>query len=339
MAYDEEILRRAKARFDAQRQERRRTLETRRENAYRRQPRIKAIDTELRKTSARILSAALRYGDPRQAVEELRVKNLNLQSERKSLLAKCGLPADYLDDKPACVICRDTGYADDGKMCWCLRKLCAQEQKKDLSNMLDLEKQSFDSFSLDWYSDRTDRKQRLSPRKNMEAVYESCLEYARKFGPDSGNLFFFGPSGLGKTFLSAAIAREVSAAGFSVFYDTASHIFEQFEAERFDRDESAAHDVKRVLRCDLLIMDDLETDTPTPFVRSALYQIVNTRLIERRSTILSTNLELTNLEKRYSPQIASRIQGEYEIFAFFGEDIRNLRKEYHGKPPYGPSHD
>ena len=334
MAYDEEILRRAKQRFDAQRQERRATLESRRQNVYRRQPRIRAIDAELRKTSARVLSAALRYGDPQQAVEQLREKNLNLQAEKKSLLAQLRLPLDYLKDEPACPVCRDSGYTDDGHMCWCLRKLCVQEQKKDLSKMLDLDNQSFENFSLDWYSDRTDRTQGISPRKYMEHIYKACLDYARKFGANSGNLFFFGSSGLGKTFLSAAIAREVSAAGFSVVYDTAANVFQRFEAERFNREASAGNEVNRVLHCDLLILDDLSTDTPSQFMRNALYQIVNTRLLEHRATILSTNLEPTNLEK-YSPQIASRVQGEYEIFGFFGEDIRKLKRQYHGKPPYG----
>lgn len=334
MAYDEEILRRARQRFDAQRQERRAALESRRQSVYRRQPRIREIDAELCKTSARVLSAALRYGDPRQAVAQLREKNLNLQAEKKSLLAQLRLPLDYLKDQPACPVCRDSGYTDDGHMCWCLKKLCAQEQKKDLSKMLDLDNQSFENFSLDWYSDRTDKTQHMSPRKYMEYIYKQCLEYARKFGPNSGNLFFFGSSGLGKTFLSAAIAREVSAAGFSVVYDTAAHVFQQFEAERFNREADAPREVSRVLHCDLLILDDLSADMPSQLMRNALYQIVNTRLIERRATILSTNLEPTNLEK-YSPQIASRIQGEYEIFGFFGEDIRQLKRKYHGKPPYG----
>ncbi|MBQ6986107.1 MAG: ATP-binding protein [Oscillibacter sp.] len=334
MAYDEEILRRAKQRLEAGRAERRETLESRRENAYRRQPRLREIDAELRRTSARVLSAALRPGgDPQRAVERLREKNLDLQAEKKSLLAQLHLPPDYLSGRPDCPLCQDTGYVDE-RMCRCLRKLCAQEQQKELSKMLDLGNQSFDSFSLHWYSDRTDRKKDASPRENMEAIYEACQEYARKFGPDSGNLLFFGSTGLGKTFLSAAIAREVSASGFSVVYDTAAHIFQQFEAEKFDREEDAGHDVRRVLRCDLLILDDLGTEHATPFVKSALYQIINTRLLERRATILSTNLEPKNIGKHYSPQIASRIEGEYQIFGFFGEDIRQLRREYDGEPPY-----
>ena len=335
MSYDESILRRARERFEAERAERRRTLEGRRENAYHRQPRLREIEEELRKTSGQVLSAALRHGgDPVQAVSELRARNLKLQEERKALLKKMRLPADYLTEKPACPICQDSGYLDDGRMCQCLLEYCAKEQKKELSKMLDLGAQSFESFSLNWYSDRVDSEQGMSPRENMEGVYEDCLEYARNFRPDSGNLLFFGSVGLGKTFLSAAIAREVSAAGYSVVYDTAAHIFRQFEAEKFDREDGADRDVSRVLRCDLLILDDLGTEMRTSFTISALYQIVNTRLMERRSTILNTNLEPSELSDRYSPQIASRIEGEYQILSFFGDDIRKLRNQHDGQPPF-----
>lgn len=334
MAYDEEILRRAKRRFEAERSERRKTLESQKEAAFRRQPRLKEIETELRKTSAQILAAALRGGnDPMQAVKELREKNLSLQAEKRSLLAQLHLPPDYLSERPACPLCQDSGYAN-GRMCQCLLKRYAQEQQKELSKTLDLGTQSFDSFSLDCYSDEVDRKKKSSPRAYMEGVYRYCKDYACHFGPGSGNLLFFGSTGLGKTFLSAAIAREVISAGFSVVYDSAERIFQQFEAEKFNREESADREVNRVLRCDLLILDDLGTEMSSPLVKSALYQIINTRLIERRSTILSTNLEPKNLSKYYSPQIASRIEGEYKIFGFFGEDIRLWRKKRNGHPPF-----
>ena len=327
MAYDEEILRRARQRFEAARQERRETLEERRQNAYRREPRLRAIEAELRKTSAQILSAALRHdGDPMKALEKLRETNLKLQAEKKTLLGKLHLPLDYLSEQPACPICKDSGYEANGRMCKCLREYCAKEQKKDLSKMLDLGTQSFENFSLDWYSSRKDRIQGMSPRENMEDIFQYCKDYARTFGPESENLFFFGPTGLGKTFLSAAIAREVSAAGYSVLYDSAERVFRQMEAVKFDREDADTRSVRRIFRCDLLIVDDLGTEKRSDFVTSALYQIVNTRLIERRPTILNTNRDPKALAGDYSPQIASRIKGEYQIFSFFGEDIRDLRK-------------
>ena len=141
-----------------------------------------------------------------------------------------------------------------------------------------------------------------------------------------GNLFFSGAPGLGKTFLSACIAREVSGDGHSVVYDTAQHIFSRFEAQKFTSEESANDDVSRILRCDLLIIDDLGTELTTEFVRSAFYQIVNTRLMTNKKTIISTNLSPAELSRRYGANILSRIEGAYRILPFFGDDIRKQKK-------------
>lgn len=328
MAYDGKIMRRALQRFEEDRQAREDRFQERRETVFRRKPRLREIDGELRSTMSRIIAQALRQGtDPRPAVERLRRENLGLQTEKRTLLAELGLAEDALELQPVCSLCGDTGYRN-GQVCRCLRQYYAQEQKKELSRMLDLGNQSFDTFSLDWYPDRMEPGQRRSAREHMEErVYNSCAEYAHSFGRRPGNLLLFGAPGLGKTHLSAAIAREVSEKGWSVVYDTAAHVFERFETQKFGREDGAESDVERVLSCDLLILDDLGTEMTTAFVQSALYQIINTRLMEKRSTIISTNLSPEKLAQRYSPQIASRIEGEYQILPFVGEDIRKLKKQ------------
>ncbi len=330
MAYDGKIMRRALLRFEEDKRQREERFRERRESVFRRQPRLKEIDADLRSTMSRIISSALRYGtDPGPAVEVLREENLRLQEEKRRLLAQLGLPEDCLEEAPACALCGDTGYRG-GQVCRCLRNYYAQEQQKELSRMLDLGSQSFDTFSLDWYSDRMEAGQKKSARAHMEErVYNSCAEYAHRFGRKPGNLLLFGAPGLGKTHLSAAIAREVSGGGWSVVYDTAAHVFERFESQKFGREEGdeASSDVERILNCDLLILDDLGTEMTTAFVQSALYQIINTRLMEKKSTIINTNLTPEKLAQRYTPQIASRIEGEYELLPFVGEDIRKLKKE------------
>ena len=328
MAYDGKVMSRALQRFEQDRQQRREEVEQRREGLFQRQPRLRAIENELRATTSRIIAVALRKGaDPRKAVETLRDDNLRLQQEKHTLLRQLNLPEDCLDDKPLCPLCGDTGYRD-GRVCQCLKRYYAQEQQKELSRMLDLGSQSFDSFDLDYYPDQLAPGQPKSARRHMEErVYETCVDYAHHFGRKMENLLLFGAPGLGKTHLSAAIAREVSSQGFSVVYDTAGHVFERFETQKFSREEGADTDVDRILKCDLLILDDLGTEMTTAFVQSALYTIVNTRLMERRSTIISTNLAPSQLGPRYSPQLASRIEGEYRILPFVGEDIRKLKRE------------
>ena len=327
MAYDGKIMRRALQQFEEDRQAREERFQARRESVFRRQPRLRQIEEELGSTMSRIITSALRHGtDPGPAIEVLREENLRIQEEKSRLLAQMNLPQDCLDEKPACSLCGDTGYRN-GQVCRCLRQYYAREQQKELSQMLDLGSQSFDTFSLDWYSGEYNDALGLSPRENMAQTYDVCADYASQFGRRPENLLLSGAPGLGKTHLSAAIAREVSGKGFSVVYDTAGRVFQRFEARKFTREEDAEGDVDRVLSCDLLILDDLGTEMTTAFVQSALYEIVNTRLMEKRATIISTNLSPDQLAQRYSPQVASRIEGEYQILPFVGEDIRKLKKE------------
>ena len=330
MGYDANVLRRATQRLEQGRRERRERVENLRRDAYARQPKLERLDRQLQQTMAQLVAAALRQGeDPAQAVREVRERNLAIQQERAVLLGALGLPEDALDDKPACPLCGDTGW-QGAKMCRCLRELCAREQIAELSKLLDLGEQSFDTFRMDYYS-QTPWPGGTSPRENMELVYEVCLNYAQKFGRfPIRNLFLTGAPGLGKTFLSACIARTVSEKGRSVVYDTAGNIFAQFEARKFQRDsadgQEARDETRRYLNCDLLILDDLGSELVTQFTQSALYELVNSRLVGEKHTVISTNLSLEEAARRYPPQIASRLEGEYHALHFFGDDIRLLKK-------------
>ena len=331
MGYDPNVLRRASLRLEEERRRRAARTEELRREAYARQPRLAQLDRMLRGTMAELFSASLRAGtDPAVSVQDIRARNLALQQERLDLLAQAGIPPGDLDGEPACPLCGDTGWRGAG-MCRCLRQLCAQEQIRELSKLLNLGEQSFDTFRLDFYSQTPWPGRGASPRENMELVYEVCLSYAQKFGRFSlKNLFLSGPPGLGKTFLSACIARTVSENGFSVVYDAAGSVFAQFEARKFQRDAAnlpeARDETRRYLNCDLLILDDLGSELTTQFVQSALYELVNTRLVAGRNTVISSNLTMEETARRYSPQIASRLEGEYHVLHFFGDDIRLLKK-------------
>ena len=330
MAYDGRVLRQATLRFDEDKQRRQEQQRQRQQQVYQQCPELESIQREIRGTMGEIIASALRRGtDPLPAIRVIRDKNLSLQKRRAELLAQLGYPEDYLSEKPRCTLCGDTGYRGDG-LCSCLKKYYAQEQIRELSRMLDIGSQSFDTFELDWYSPDRGSLPR-SPRENAQRNLNLCRDFAARFRPGRENLLLFGAPGLGKTFLSACIARVVSEQGYAVVYDTAANILSRFETRKFARygEESrqAEADTRRYLTCDLLILDDLGSEFTSPFVQAALYELINTRLIEGKRTVISSNLNLEGVRQRYSPQVASRLEGEYLLMAFFGQDIRLLKKQ------------
>ncbi|MDE7219303.1 MAG: ATP-binding protein [Oscillospiraceae bacterium] len=332
MPRDRAIMAEAQRQFQTAKERRRDELERRTAEVYRKAPMVEKIDRELRGTAARIVLAAFAdEGSPETALRELERNNLTLQRERAERLVGAGFPYDYLDDGPVCRRCRDTGWLADGRPCGCLMAYYTQEQNRRLSKLLDLGNQSFKTFSLEWFTGEKWAEFGRSPLENMRMIQEICQKYAQSFSRRSGNLLFTGAPGLGKTFLSACIAREVSERGFSVVYDTAGHVFQQFESGKFGREnpfeEDPDREVDRYLNCDLLIMDDVGTEMLTSFVQSAFYRIVNDRLINGRSTVLSTNLPMEEIGRRYGEAVLSRIRGEYQILRFFGEDIRILKRD------------
>lgn len=331
MAYDGRILARARERYENDKAKREAAFQAQRRELYPALPRLAEIDAALRGTMSQVIAAALRHGqDPRAAVERLKEENLALQEERRQILRGAGYDEDALTQQPACALCGDTGYVN-GALCKCLQDCYIIEQNRELSKLLNIGTQSFDSFQMDYYSRDIWPDYGMSPYENMDLIRETCCRYARSFGKNSGSLFLTGTPGLGKTFLSACIAREVSEHGFSVVYDTAAHVFSQFETDKFRRggeeeQEEAAADVRRYLACDLLIVDDLGTELVTPFVQDVLYQLVNSRIVAEKKTIISSNLTEAEIRKRYSPQIASRLSGEYRMLTFFGDDIRKIKQ-------------
>lgn len=326
MGYEKEVLARARARYTAAVEDHRQDQRRRKEQIYAQCPQVKVLDLEIRQTMADVMAHAFRYGeDPQAAVARIREKNLGLQQRRRQLLLAAGYSPQELEEGPMCRICSDTGYVGE-KMCTCLEHYCVEEQKKELTSLLS-QKADFDDFRLDYYPEVVNPATGLSPRVQMELIYETCVNYASHFNPiKSTNLLMSGETGLGKTFLSACIAREVVARGYSVVYDTAIHVFGCLEKQKFgSATEEDLRMVERVMECDLLILDDLGTEMPTSFISPALYSIVNGRIMSEKPTIISTNYTMEQISQRYSPQITSRLAGEYNILSFAGSDIRRMK--------------
>ena len=323
MPYSNEIVRKARAELASRKADHESRMNARLQEAYNKVPRIKEIDVLLRRSMAVAMQAAFRKGsDAKAAMEEVKQANLQLQAEKKALIA-ANFGDGWLDETPICPKCGGSGYIGTF-MCQCLRDLCRREQEKEIALLAD-DGQHFGAFRLDYYSDRPDPKTGISPRAIMSRGLDVCRDYAENFTIASGNLLFNGGTGLGKTFLSACIAREVAAKGYSVAYETASRLFSKLEKHRFHPDEESALDAKRLSECDLLIIDDLGTELPGQFVTAALYALVNDRLLAGKPMVVSTNLNLNEVDQRYSPQIRSRLEGNFKVIPFRGQDIRVMK--------------
>ena len=321
MAYSEAVLHRARERLLQEKNLYEAETAARRAQVLQAYPRLREIDQALRQSVAGAVAAAFRKGeDTTAAIAALKEKNLALQREREWILASAELDESVLDPPPFCPHCGGSGYVGSS-MCECLRELCRQEQKKELSSLLG-GKESFDGFRLDLYPTEPDPNLGVSPRQLMERTFRRCHRYAREFGAGAPSLLFTGGPGLGKTFLSACIARAVADNGFSVVYDTAGKLFSDFEAVKFGGNQQDL--TRKYLQCDLLIIDDLGTEMTTQFTQSVLYRVLNDRLLENRPVIVSTNLSDQALRQRYSAPIASRLLGAFEVCLFLGQDIRQL---------------
>ncbi len=323
MPYSAEIVARARARLAQAKEDRESENRQHLAAAYAQVPRLREIDGELRRTMAQAAQAVFSSGgDPTAAMERVRDKNLALQREREALVA-ASFEEGYLDESPICSRCGGSGYVGS-QMCECLAELCRQEQKKEIS-ILSGGKENFSQFQLDYYPDQVDRKLGASPRMIMERNFRTCRTYAATFSMSAGNLLFIGGTGLGKTFLSACIARTVADRGYSVVYETASHLFGKLEQNRFSPSEESRREAAKFGSCDLLILDDLGTEMPGQFVTAALYSLLNDRLLAGKPMVVSTNLTVEEMKRRYSPQIASRLEGSFTRLTFVGEDIRVLK--------------
>lgn len=323
MAYSTQVLQLAQQRLaqkksDYESQKNQHLLEV-----YAQVPRIKEIDLALRQSMVLAAQTTFLKGeDSVTAMEKVRDANLALQEERRQLL-RANFAPDYLMEEPMCSQCGGSGYMGS-TMCRCLSQLCQEEQRKEL-HRLTTGQERFDRFRMDYYPDRMDSTIGASPRMVMERVLQICQRYGSAFSEHSGNLLFVGNTGLGKTFLSACIANEVVDKGYSVAYESAPRLFEKLNKNHFSPDEKSHREAEHLTECDLLILDDLGTELTTNFTVSALYSLLCDRLLARKPMIVSTNLNVDEIAQRYSPQIASRFQGEFQRLTFVGQDIRVLK--------------
>ena len=325
MGYNKENFRRIRAEYATKAMRAQEAAEMRRAEVYRAIPELKELDAQLSTFGVRILQNAMNEGNVQSGILELRAENERIVAMRRTLLVQNGFPEDYTCPQYECDHCRDTGYVGI-KMCACMRRalVAAGMQSSGLSALL--RKQSFETFSMDYYRARPEEYQAMSEN------YRNLREYAHSFSIESGkpmpsSLLFLGGTGLGKTHLSTAIARVVIERGYDVFYNSAVGMISDFEIRRFGNGIAAegTDDTERYVDCDLLIIDDLGTEVVNQFTLSCLYHVLNTRLNLEKPTIVSTNLMPAELRKLYSDRIASRLTGEFQVVPFYGTDVRKQK--------------
>lgn len=323
MGYGKEIYRKA---LEIKNQSRKKALflsEQKKQEIYSKFEELKKIEEQLSACGAKIALAAISE-NPAENLQKLKNQCDDLISQKQTLLKRAGIRKSDLEPEYECSACDDTGY-NSGKLCVCVQKLAKQLAFKKLSSQMPLNDCRFDNFDLSYYSDQPDENG-IVPRTKIEQIFNRCYTYAQNFSAQSGNLLFVGQTGLGKTHLSLAIANEVLNKGFGVIYGPAMDLISKVEKECFNKADGYEGCMDTLLECDLLIIDDLGTEFTTPFSVSVIYNIINTRILRKKPTIVSTNLSLKELEEKYSARLSSRFIGSYAMRQFFGSDIRQLKQ-------------
>lgn len=303
---------------------------TRRLNeVYGRDPRLREIDDSI---SSYALAQArhLLNGDV-TALARLRRKLVDFKKQRLEILEELGYSEQYFQPSYECSDCKDTGYIGNER-CHCFKQRTIDLVYTQSNIRSILKDENFETFSYEYFS-KSDFNPAtgLTSFETMQNAVNECRRFIDEFDSVFSNLFFYGDTGVGKTFLSNCIAKELLDTGHSVIYFTAFQLFDILKKNTFqkttDEDIIAAH--QNIFDCDLLIIDDLGTEMPNSFTASQLFLCLNERILRKKSIIISTNLTLNQVSEIYSERTFSRISSSYVMLKLFGDDIRIQKKLKH----------
>lgn len=287
-------------------------------------PRIKAIDHEIARAGMDMAKLALQSTIPlEEGLKALEETIKALKREKALLLTENNVPLSFLEIQYRCDQCKDSGYLEGGVMCKCLHQelISRAYQMSNLSDVLSRE--NFSTFDIGFFSNEPFEKESISPRENMRRILAECEGYVLNFNQTEENLLFYGPTGQGKTFLCNCIAKALLDQGQTVIYQTAFNLIKTLEKQRFSQEaEKDALGYQYLFDSDLLIIDDLGTEFVNTFSTLELFNVLNTRLLNKKSTVVSTNLSPSQLKETYSERISSRLFGHYHFLYFYGKDLR-----------------
>lgn len=316
--------------YDQTRMKNQRILDHRMEQITSEIPEIQRIQEAFVRLS--IQQARIELLQPEEALEaaaKYKTSMRELIQRKEGLLEEHGYSKDYLSPVYTCPDCRDTGYTGSVP-CHCLlqAKTRALYENSNLTSVLSTE--NFETFQPEYYDDeQIDDNLSLTPRQNILRLKEICLDFIRHFDDAFDNLIFYGPTGVGKSFLTHCIAKELLDTGHTVVYLTSLELFDILEKNKFGRDNEAAVSnelIEHLIGCDLLIIDDLGTELTNSFTTSQLYYFIEERRLQQHPTIFSTNLSFLEMHDRYGERIFSRFTGYYNFCQIIGADIRPIRR-------------
>lgn len=312
--------------YDKRQLHNRHLLDTRKDEVFQKIPRIKEIDALV--ASSAVEKARLYLNGDTSAVSSLKENLEALRSEKKQLLSEHGYPQDYLEPVYTCRDCRDSGYCD-GRKCHCFTQAVINTVYAQSNIRAVLDRENFDTFSYDYYSDEDiSSTTGLSSLTTAQNAVQECRNFIKDFDSRHGNLLIYGKTGVGKTFLSNCVARELLEKGRSVIYFTAFQLFDILSKGVFDKDADAIAAHQNIFDCDLLVIDDLGTELSNAFTTSQLFLCVNERLLRQKSTIISTNLSLNQIVEIYSERTFSRLCDAYTLIHLFSRvDIRIQKRK------------
>lgn len=289
-----------------------------REKVYSTHPLLAELD---KKSSALAVEYTKRLIEGEDVKAEMTQMLSHISSQKEDYLKSIGLTSSDFEPKYSCTLCDDSGVID-GKLCRCFKLRIIEENFKNSNIGAFLKNQSFENFSLDYYDNKEVAGYPFTPRQAMERIFSVCTDFADNFDKQKKGLFMTGATGLGKTFLSTCIARELLKKGKSVIYISAVEFFKRVEASRFDLHNS---DIDLFENCDLLIIDDLGTEPPGAYATAVFSDILDKRIMNEKMMILSTNFSDMDMEKMYGQRVSSRISGYFKVLFFIGDDIRVQR--------------
>ena len=305
--------------YERRRDNSRHNAERARSEVYTAIPEYRRIDDEITDIAMECAGKALE-GDA-GAVSEMKKEIERLTGRQRQLLIENGFAEDFLEEKHVCNDCKDTGYIDGMTKCHCLKQAILKYLYSQSNIEEILKRENFATLSYDYYTDTESEK--------MKPIINECRRFADDFGKTYENILLFGNVGVGKTFLTNCMAKEIIDKGHSVIYFTSMRLFDTLSRELFNYENDRSRDLQNdIFTCDLLIIDDLGTENVNAFVASRLFDVLNERDIRRKPTIISTNLSFEDLGSRYTERNISRIFGNYKVLNPEAGDIRiRMRKK------------